>query len=355
MKKLWVRLSVATSGVIVVFMVLQILLLWAFPPIDRLGLAPRMPLGRGIVLGVGIIGAVAGVVVSRSISAPITRMVQAAHRIGGGELSHRVDVGGSEEIVELSEAFNRMAEDLEKAELQRRNLMADVSHELRTPLTVLEGNLRAVLDQVYVLDEAEVADLYSQTRHLIRLVDDLHELSLAEARRLPLEIVEQDVTPMVRETVAVFEPLAASAGVSLQVRQPEHLPLVPVDGMRIRQVLHNLLANALRHTPAGGTIRLSVGGTIDSLRISVVDTGKGIAPEHLSHVFDRFYRADQSRSRQTGGTGLGLAIVRAIVEGHGGTVEARSDGIGQGSAFDVSLPLVTERHVNPGSARATVA
>ncbi|MDQ5851267.1 MAG: ATP-binding protein [Chloroflexota bacterium] len=291
----------------------------------------------GVVVLVTLIGTAAGVLVSRSVTAPITRLAAAAQRIGAGELRTRVTAGGSRELEQLAHAFNTMAGDLQRAEELRANLMADVSHELRTPLTALEGNLRAALDKVYALDEAEIANLYSQTRHLIRLVNDLRELALAEAHQLPLDKTPTDLTALVDETLQVFAPLAEEQGVGLD-RQLEHLPALRVDAMRIRQVLHNLLANALRHTPPGGRVTIVGRPQGDEVYLAVVDTGAGLGADQLELVFERFYRGDRSRSRDTGTTGLGLAIVKAIVEAHAGRMEAHSRGVGQGSTFALYLP-----------------
>jgi signal transduction histidine kinase len=278
-----------------------------------------------------------GVVVSRTISAPITQLAVAAHHIGARNLQTRVSVGGSQEMVELAHAFNTMAADLQRAEELRANLMADVSHELRTPLTALEGNLRAALDRVYALDEAEIANLYGQTRHLIRLVNDLHELALADAHQLPLDKQPTDLAALVDETLQVFTPLAEEQGVRLE-QQLERLGAISVDASRIRQVLHNLLGNALRYTSRGGSVRVIGRLERDTLYLAVQDTGVGLDADQLRWVFERFYRSDRSRSRDTGGTGLGLAIVKAIVEEHGGRVAAQSNGVGQGSTFALELP-----------------
>lgn len=242
------------------------------------------------------------------------------------------------EFNEVAEAFNAMAADLQRSEELRNSMMADVSHELRTPLTVLEGNLRAALDHVYALDEAEIANLYSQTTHLIRLVNDLHELALAEARQLPLDRQPTDLCGVVNETMQIFAPLAEERGVVLRCAVGE-LPMLCVDGSRMRQVLYNLLTNALRHTPHGGEIVLS--GTYEEkdVVLAVSDNGEGLEAEQLEAVFNRFYRSDKSRSRDTGGTGLGLAIVSAIVASHGGSVAAWSDGPGHGCTFSIALPV----------------
>jgi two-component system OmpR family sensor kinase/two-component system sensor histidine kinase BaeS len=283
-----------------------------------------------------VVGTAGGIVIARVISAPIIHIAQAARRIGKGELDVRVPVRGSQEMIDLANTFNKMAADLQHAETLRTNLMADVSHELRTPLTVLEGNLRAALDKVVPLDDTEVANLYGQTRHLIRLVNDLRELSLAESGQLPLEKVPTNLNKLVAETLQALEPLSVEKGVTLVDEVPP-LPEATVDPFRIRQVLFNLLSNALRHTPQGGKIIVKGETGAGTVILFIQDDGDGLEPEQIPAVFDRFYRADKSRNRETGGTGLGLAIVKAIVEAHGGEVEARSAGKGKGSQFKVTL------------------
>ncbi len=285
-----------------------------------------------IVLGVGL-----GIWLSRTLTAPLLHLAEAATVIGDRELSYRVKVKGSKEVRELADTFNQMSVNLEQAERLQRQMMADVSHELRTPLTVLEGNLRAALDKVAYLDEQNLADLYSQTHHLIRLVNDLHEISQAETKQLSLTLKETDVAELVHQTVDVFAPLAEEKGLNLKCEVAVGLQPMRVDGSRLRQVLHNLLANAMRHTPSGGEITLTINQDAHATQISVADTGPGIAPEHLAHIFNRFYRTDDLRSRETGGTGLGLAIVKAIIEAHGGKVTAYSKGIGYGTTFTITL------------------
>jgi len=293
-----------------------------------------------------LLGIMFGVLMSHSFTSPLRRLAETARAIGAHNLNQRAEVSGSAEVRELAQAFNEMAAALEQAETQRRNMIADVAHELRTPLSVLQGNLRAILDDVYPLDKTEVASLYDQTRLLSRLVNDLHELAQAEAGQLQLRLQPTDVGGLVHKAAVTFGPVAEARGVTLTCQAPPDLPPVLADSARLTQVLHNLLTNALHFTPAGGTISLSAGkngklnGHSSSLWLAVQDTGEGILPEHLPHVFDRFYRADPARSRATGGSGLGLAIARAIVEAHGGDVSVASDGVpGRGSVFTVHLPL----------------
>ena len=358
MNRLWVRLSLMIGGVLFFVFFLQFLSIVLSPDHPRpLAAGDQAVLGQSrpdrgpgdeddaeiarrlvnFMLLSAVVGLGAGVVISRIVSAPINDLAKAAHRVGQGDLGVRVKPHGSREMVELAGTFNKMAADLQHAETLRNNLMADVSHELRTPLTVLEGNLRADLDHVYVLDEAEIANLYSQTRHLIRLVNDLRELSLAENHQLPLEKQATDLNALVAETLQALEPLATERGVTLADRTTK-LPEVNIDPIRIRQVLFNLLSNVLRHTPAGGEIRVHGMCSAGEVRLTVQDTGEGLDSDQLAAVFDRFYRADKSRSRETGGTGLGLAIVKAIVEAHGGRVAATSEGRGCGSQFTIVLP-----------------
>jgi two-component system OmpR family sensor kinase/two-component system sensor histidine kinase BaeS len=285
-------------------------------------------------LAVGLAG---GLAIGRVVSSPVTSLARAARRLGGGELHVRVPVQGSHELRQLAAAFNKMAAALQQAETARNNLMADVSHELRTPLTVLEGNLRAALDHVQTLDEAGVANLYTQTRHLIRLVNELRELSLAETGQLALDRTPTDIGLLVKETLQALEPLAAEKNVRLLAEVPLLSPAL-LDPLRIRQVLFNLLSNALRHTPPRGVIRVIGERGPEGVRLAVEDSGEGLNAEQLASVFNRFYRVDKSRSRETGGTGLGLAIVKAIVEAHGGAIAASSAGKDQGSRFTITLP-----------------
>ncbi len=295
-----------------------------------------------LAFGSGLLGILFGIGVSRNLTTPLTELAAAARAIGTGDLQQRVPPRGSEEVAAVATAFNEMAMQLEEAETLRRNLMADVAHELRTPLSVLQGNLRAILDDVYTLDKSEVTRLYTQSRLLSRLVNDLHELAQAEAGQLPLNLQPMELRPLLQEVVELFTPMAEDAEIQLRATLPPLLPPVAADPVRLRQVLHNLLNNALRHTPAGGqvTIHATTDGSTEpvAVAIQIADSGEGIAPEHLPHVFDRFYRTDRARARDTGGAGLGLAIARAIVQAHRGTIRAASGGIGQGTMFTVTLP-----------------
>ncbi len=291
-------------------------------------------------LGAVVLSLVLGVLLSRLLTAPLARLTGAAQAIAGGDLSQRVAVRSGDEIGELGKAFNEMAESLDRAEDLRKNLIADISHELRTPLTVVQGDLQAILDGVYPLEMAQVSSLFEETRLLTRLVDDLHDLALADAGQLRIERLPVDVAELARAAVSQFAPLAEAAAIRLSFEAHGSAP-VDGDADRISQVLRNLLSNALRHTPAGGQVTVRVRATGSQVRVQIADTGSGISPEDLPHVFDRFYRGDRSRSRQGGGAGLGLAIARQLVAAHGGQISVDSEA-GVGTAFTVELPQLAE-------------
>lgn len=354
MNRLWVRMSLAFAVVIVVVsMVGGFMAYISLQPSFGSDSAPppevqayfeevrerREPfLGPRMVIVVGIIAVVAGIWMSRRITAPLAALAQAAGAIGEQDLSYRVTPKGSQEMITVAAAFNNMATQLEQAERLRSNLLADVAHELRHPIHLLQGNLQAILDDVYPLSKEEIARLTDQTRHLTVLVNDLHILAQAEAKQLPLNKTETDIADLVKETAASFKPLAVEQSVSLEVELLGTMPVLTVDAARLRQAVHNLLVNALQHSKLDGDITVSVEMVHKDLQIQVKDNGEGIAPDQLPHIFDRYYRGEMARSWDKGGTGLGLAIVKAIVESHGGTVTAVSPGIDQGSTFTISLP-----------------
>jgi len=286
----------------------------------------------------GGVGIGLGLTLSRNIARPLNRLAAAARAIAAKDLSQRVEPGGAAEIVEVGRAFNDMAASLEKSEELRRNLVADVAHELRTPVSVLQGNLTALLDGVYPLEPAEVARLADETRLLGRLIDDLRELAQAEARQLDLDFQPLDLSAIIRITADTFGPAAADKQITLTGDVPPDLPRVRADAGRIAQVLRNLLTNALRHTPQGGMIRIAASAVPGGVEVSVSDTGDGIAPHDRPYVFDRFWRGDKSRARETGGSGLGLAIARRLIEAQGGQIGVESE-LGAGSRFWLRLPV----------------
>ncbi|MDA8186749.1 MAG: ATP-binding protein [Dehalococcoidales bacterium] len=291
---------------------------------------------------------------ARQMSQPLRRLTFAAKSIASGDLSQRVRVNSRDELGELGNAFNSMAESLARNEQVRRNMVADIAHELRTPLTIVQGNLEAILDGIVPPTKENVASIHEETTVLARLITDLRELSLAEAGQLKLQRAPTDVAELVRKVVARNQAEAIEKGIDLDLDLPEGLPLADVDEQRVSQVVNNLLSNALRHTGSGG--RVSVAARNDGvsaldtpakdvpfLTLSVADTGSGIPAEELPYVFDRFYRLDKSRARASGGSGIGLAIVKQLVEAHGGNAWAESE-VGAGSTFYFTVPAATGFH-----------
>lgn len=348
MNHLWIRFSIIISSLCLVIIPVWIMIDRFDPVISRDGFSFDRDIRLYLLFGelgetmvmVGIIAIILGVWLSRWLSAPIVALSQAAKEIGSGDLQQRVPVHNhSQELDDLARSFNRMAADLEHSETLRNNMLADISHELRTPLTVLSGRLHAALDKVVELDEEDLANLYGQTQHLIHLVEDLRLLAQAEAHQLPLAIAQVDLADLWRELAANFSLVAKEKGIRFHVEAMDRLPNLSADPGRLRQLFSNLLANAIRHTPHGGKVVVSgeVQGT--AIALTIQDNGEGIAPEQLPHLFDRFYRADTSRTRDTGGSGLGLAIVKALVETHKGEITAESAGYNKGSRFTVKLPM----------------
>jgi signal transduction histidine kinase len=290
-----------------------------------------------VVLGAGAVALalVTLLVLPRLLT--IEEITQAARRLAGGQLDQRVQVKANDEISALASSFNNMADSLEKAERLRRTMVNDVAHELRTPLSNIQGYMEGLRDGV-IQPRAELFDsLYQESQLLTRLVNDLQMLSLAEAGQLNLRRVTTDLQPLIHGVVAsLTDNLRAAAPIKISI--PASLPRVSIDPDRIKQVLTNLLSNALEHTPSTGTIRVTARVEGNCVRVDVIDTGEGIPPQHLPFVFERFYRADPSRARSTGGSGIGLAIVKQLMQAHGGDVSVESQ-LGNGSRFSFTLPL----------------
>jgi len=281
-------------------------------------------------------------IVSRQIAGPVQRMLTATRRIGGGHYAERVVVSPAntgDELGQLAASFNTMASELEKTERRRIELVGDVAHELRTPIATLSGYLEGLLDGVVEPSPETLARLHTESLRLSRLVDDLQELSRAEARQLPIRTDRVSPASIVSAARDRVEPQFAEKRLELVAAPPTGLPDVIADSDRAVQVLTNLLTNALRYTPAPGRVEVSVTRQGRMLAFQVRDTGVGIAPENLPRIFERFYRVEKSRSRALGGSGIGLTISRALVEAMGGSIRAESAGPGKGSAFTFTLPI----------------
>lgn len=291
-------------------------------------------------LTAGTLALILGSLLVAGILRPLHKLETSVAQIAQGDLQSRVDIQGAGEISQLAENFNRMAENLQRQEELRQHLVADIAHELRTPLSVLQGNLQAILDGVFPLEQEEIRSVYDETRLLSRLVNDLHEMAQAEAGRLSLAkqtIVAGDV---VAHIASSFRSLALSKNITVVADDPVSGLTVEADPDRLQQMLHNLVGNAVRHTPEGGCISLGAERAGDGrVRFWVQDNGQGIDAQVLPLVFDRFYRADPSRDRGADfadNTGLGLTIVKVLAQAHGGTVGVESK-VGEGSRFWIEL------------------
>ncbi len=274
---------------------------------------------------------------AQRIVAPVKALVEAAGRVAGGDLSQRIPVTSQDELGEMATAFNTMAAELEHQQELRHRAMTDIAHELRTPLSVLQIELESIEDGLTTPTPEVVAGLQSDVAHLRRLVEDLRTLSLADAGELQLEAEPVEMGDLIRGVVNRVRGMARSQNITLEIQLPDAALPVTGDDQRLAQVLLNLLSNALQHTPPDGQITVTVRRVEDKVHVTVQDTGEGIPSQDLPHIFERFYRADRARSRDTGGSGLGLSITRSLVEAHGGRIWAHS-AEGDGSAFTFTLP-----------------
>ncbi len=296
--------------------------------------------GCGLTLALPLLALALALRAFRGIAVPLADLMAAADAVAEGDLTVRVPAHGPGEFGRLAESFNRMVEELRRADQRRRNLTADVAHELRTPLQVIQGNLEGVLDEVYEPTEEHLLATLDETRSLARLVDDLRTLSLVEAGELPLVWEPVKVSELLADVRTSFCGQAEAAGVDLDAELVGDAASITIsaDVGRLDQVLSNLVANALRHTSAGGSITLRAEPVSGGVRIIVHDTGEGIPAEDLPYIFDRFWRGDRSRSRFGGaGSGLGLAIARQLVQAHGGRIAVESQ-VGMGTTFTIELP-----------------
>lgn len=269
---------------------------------------------------------------------PVQQLTQAARLLAAGDLSQRVATRGRDEMAELGLTFNQMADSLQKTQESRRAMTADIAHELRTPLAIQRANLEAMLDGIYPLAPENLEAILEQNRLLSFLVDDLRTLALADAGQLNLDRSFTDLKALLEGLATRFTPSATRNQVSIHLNAPPDCPLISLDPARIEQILSNLLSNALRYTPQGGMIQINYLCNLQEMQIQVHDSGPGIPEESLPHIFERFYRADRSRSREEGGSGLGLAIARQLAVAHSGTLTAANHPHG-GALFTLTLPI----------------
>lgn len=277
---------------------------------------------------------------SRRLTAPLEAVCRASQSIAEGHYAERVAIPRDEELAQLATSFNKMAEKLEHTEAMRRRLIGDVAHELRTPLTAIKGSMEGLVDGILPATPETFEQIAAEADRLSRLVDDLQELSRVEAGAFVLDLQPVSLAQVIETARKRLSASYAAKGVELTLDVSADLPTVRADTDRLLQILLNLLTNALQYTPSGGRVTVSAEARPKEIWVRVQDTGIGIPPEHLSRIFDRFYRVDKSRSRQSGGgSGIGLTICKHLVEAHGGRIWAESAGEGQGSTFIFTLPL----------------
>jgi histidine kinase len=277
--------------------------------------------------------------VSRRIVEPLQELSSVSRRLAEGYYRERTSLRSDDELAELSQSINQLAETLEQTEQRRLSLLADVTHELRTPLATIEGYMEGLLDGVIAPNKPTFSLILRESVRLQRLIEDLQLLSRAEAGQLPVTPAPLNLHERIDLLAAQFRPQFAAQEIELELELAPELPPLWADPDRLDQVMINLLANAMRYTPMGGIVTIRALPFDRFVQISVVDSGMGIAPEHLPHLFERFYRVDKSRARQSGGSGIGLTVARHLVYAQGGDIWAESEGPGKGAAFHLTLPI----------------
>lgn len=285
-------------------------------------------------LGAMVIALVLGILLARTLTRPLGELTSAIRRMAAGELEQQVAVRSQDEVGELARAFNQLSAELAQLTRQRRQVTADIAHDLRTPLTVIGGYIEAMRDGTLKPSPERLDTIYTEVRHLQRLVEDLRTLSLAESGQIALTRLQMAPSALLERIQAAYQQRAGQFGVELGLQVEPGLPEISMDPERMAQVLGNLVSNALRHTPPGGRVTLSASRRGQAVALEVSDTGQGIPAEALPHIFDRFYRVDEARQQAEGESGLGLAIARSLVEAHGGTITAHST-LGQGATFTI--------------------
>jgi signal transduction histidine kinase len=293
---------------------------------------------RTALMVAGLASILLGTIIFRQFTRPLENLRHAVQAFAQGDLSVRIPIKSKDEVGKVAAAFNHMASQLERQEQLRQRMVADVAHELRTPLSVMQGNIEAMMDGLLKPNSGELAELHDEVERLTRLLEDLRLLSLADAGQLKLTMASISVGKLIDRVSGLMMPLADSKSVRVQANIPMMSIVIKGDEDRLLQALTNLIDNGIRHTPAGGQVTVEAAVTEEALFISVADNGPGIPAEELSHLFERFWRGDKSRSRHSGGSGLGLSIVKQIAELHGGAVHVVSPETG-GCRFTLELPI----------------
>jgi two-component system OmpR family sensor kinase/two-component system sensor histidine kinase BaeS len=288
-------------------------------------------------VGAMILALLMGLAFAWVLVRPLNYLRQSASAIAQGHLGTQMPLAGTAEFHEVAAAFNHMSAALAESEAVRQRMTSDIAHELRSPVSVMRGQLEAMMDGVFPLNTEQLVVVYDQTLHLGRLIEDLRTLTRAEAGRLPMEMTRLNPNTFVPRVVADFVPLAQEESITLRTDITPALPHIQADVDRLQQIFANLLANALAHTPSGGTIVVSANKTETAVRFMVADTGSGLTPEQSKHVFERFYRTDDARQRDQSGSGLGLAITQELVRLHNGRIWVES-APGKGSTFCLEIP-----------------
>jgi two-component system, OmpR family, sensor histidine kinase BaeS len=293
-----------------------------------------------VIAGLSVVALVIGFWLSRKLTSPLRRLITAIDQIGNGDLHFTLPLTSRDEYGKVTEALNRMTADLLRLEEARRHLSADVAHELRTPLTIMQGHLDLLQQREEPVPPAKLLPMQDELIRLGKLVNDLQQLSLAEAGKLPLDKAATDIFELLHKLTEMLRPEAKEKGIQLNLASKLGNSILVVDPHRITQVFYNLIGNAIRYTPRQGEVCIRISEQVGSggkeVVISVQDTGIGVAAEHLPHLFNRFYRVENDRARVSGGTGLGLAIAKQFIESHGGRITVESKA-GSGATFTVFL------------------
>jgi two-component system OmpR family sensor kinase/two-component system sensor histidine kinase BaeS len=293
-----------------------------------------------ISIFLAILTVMIGLLLTRSVIIPLAEVIAAAREVASGRLETRVSAQGPDVLRDLSDSFNQMARNLERNELDRRDMLADIAHELRTPLTVLRGRLEGIQDGVYTADEKTITPALESTYLLERLVEDLRLLTLAESRQLHFDKKEVDLVPILKNTIELFNAEANERNISLTLENGNMPCICTLDPQRSEQIFGNLINNALSFVPSGGKVRIILETRADGISITIHDNGKGVPPEDLPYIFNRFWRKEKSRSRVSGGSGLGLAIARQLVEAQDGSINAENNADG-GLSVIIFFPAAT--------------